>query len=209
MDIRDLLLKNVMIMDLKGTTKEAVIDEMVAKYHAEGIVTDADEYRNDILKRESESTTGIGEGIAMPHAKDSAVTRATVLFAKSTKGVDFNALDGQPVHLFFMIAAPEGANNEHLAALAALSSLLINPKLVADLKQAKTPDEVIDLFGKAQAEKAAKDKAEEEAEKAQEAKDKAAKQAEFKDEKRKERPFIVAVTACPTGIAHTYMAEAA
>ena len=108
-----------------------------------------------------------------------------------------------------MIAAPEGANNEHLAALAALSSLLINPKLVADLKQAKTPDEVIDLFGKAQAEKAAKDKAEEEAEKAQEAKDKAAKQAEFKDEKRKERPFIVAVTACPTGIAHTYMAEAA
>ncbi|OAU66742.1 hypothetical protein PZ04_09150, partial [Lacticaseibacillus rhamnosus] len=94
MDIRDLLLKNVMIMDLKGTTKEAVIDEMVAKYHAEGIVTDADEYRNDILKRESESTTGIGEGIAMPHAKDSAVTRATVLFAKSTKGVDFNALDG-------------------------------------------------------------------------------------------------------------------
>lgn len=72
MDIRDLLLKNVMIMDLKGTTKEAVIDEMVAKYHAEGIVTDADEYRNDILKRESESTTGIGEGIAMPHAKDSA-----------------------------------------------------------------------------------------------------------------------------------------
>ncbi|ARY91439.1 MULTISPECIES: fructose-specific PTS transporter subunit EIIC [Lacticaseibacillus] len=209
MDIRDLLLKNVMIMDLKGTTKEAVINEMVDKYHAEGIVTDADEYRQDILKREAESTTGIGEGIAMPHAKDSAVTRATVLFAKSAKGVDFNALDGQPVHLFFMIAAPEGANNEHLAALAALSSLLINPKLVADLKQAKTPDEVLDLFGKAQAEKVAKDKKEAEAEKAQEAKDAAAKQAEFKEEKRKERPFIVAVTACPTGIAHTYMAEAA
>ena len=72
MDIRDLLLKNVMIMDLKGTSKEAVIDEMVAKYHAEGIVTDENEYRQDILKREAESTTGIGEGIAMPHAKDSA-----------------------------------------------------------------------------------------------------------------------------------------
>ena len=68
MDIRDLLLKNVMIMDLKGTSKEAVIDEMVAKYHAEGIVTDENEYRQDILKREAESTTGIGEGIAMPHA---------------------------------------------------------------------------------------------------------------------------------------------
>ncbi|MDN6037455.1 MAG: fructose-specific PTS transporter subunit EIIC [Lacticaseibacillus paracasei] len=209
MDIRDLLLKNVMIMDLKGTSKEAVIDEMVAKYHAEGIVTDENEYRQDILKREAESTTGIGEGIAMPHAKDSAVTRATVLFAKSDQGVDFNALDGQPVHLFFMIAAPEGANNEHLAALAALSSLLINPKLVADLKQAKTPDDVLALFGKAQAEKEAKDKAEEAKEKAQEEQEKADKQAEFKAEKRQERPFIVAVTACPTGIAHTYMAEAA
>lgn len=209
MDIRDLLLKNVMIMDLKGTSKEAVIDEMVAKYHAEGIVTDENEYRQDILKREAESTTGIGEGIAMPHAKDSAVTRATVLFAKSDQGVAFNALDGQPVHLFFMIAAPEGANNEHLAALAALSSLLINPKLVADLKQAKTPDDVLALFGKAQAEKEAKDKAEEAKEKAQEEQEKADKQAEFKAEKRQERPFIVAVTACPTGIAHTYMAEAA
>ncbi|RND39197.1 EIIABC-Fru [Lacticaseibacillus paracasei] len=209
MDIRDLLLKNVMIMDLKGTSKEAVIDEMVAKYHAEGIVTDENEYRQDILKREAESTTGIGEGIAMPHAKDSAVTRATVLFAKSDQGVDFNALDGQPVHLFFMIAAPEGANNEHLAALAALSSLLIDPKLVADLKQAKTPDDVLALFGKAQAEKEAKDKAEEAKEKAQEEQEKADKQAEFKAEKRQERPFIVAVTACPTGIAHTYMAEAA
>ena len=209
MDIRDLLLKNVMIMDLKGTSKEAVIDEMVAKYHAEGIVTDENEYRQDILKREAESTTGIGEGIAMPHAKDSAVTRATVLFAKSDQGVDFNALDGQPVHLFFMIAAPEGANNEHLAALAALSSLLINPKLVADLKQAKTPDDVLALFGKAQAEKEAKDKAEEAKEKAQEEQEKADKQAEFKAEKRQERPFIVAVTACPTGIAHTNMAEAA
>ena len=186
MDIRDLLLKNVMIMDLKGTSKEAVIDEMVAKYHAEGIVTDENEYRQDILKREAESTTGIGEGIAMPHAKDSAVTRATVLFAKSDQGVDFNALDGQPVHLFFMIAAPEGANNEHLAALAALSSLLINPKLVADLKQAKTPDDVLALFGKAQAEKEAKDKAEEAKEKAQEEQEKADKQAEFKAEKRQD-----------------------
>lgn len=108
-----------------------------------------------------------------------------------------------------MMLLPEGANNEHLALLALLSLLLMYPKLVADLKQAKTPDEVFDLFGKAQAEKAAKDKAEEEAEKAQEAKDKAAKQAEFKDEKRKERPFIVLVTLAPTGMLHTYMAEAA
>ncbi|WP_225047320.1 PTS fructose transporter subunit IIABC [Lacticaseibacillus kribbianus] len=202
MDIKDLLLKNVMIMDLKATTKAAAIDEMVAKYAAEGIITDADLYRSDIVKREAESTTGIGEGIAMPHAKDKAVTRATVLFAKSEAGVDFASLDGQPVHLFFMIAAPEGANNTHLAALAALSSLLIDPKLVTALKRATTPDDVLQLFGDAQAAKEAKDKADEAAQAAKEAdRNAAAAQAT--------RPFVVAVTACPTGIAHTYMAEAA
>lgn len=137
MDIRELLLKDVMIMDLKATDKAGVIDEMTAKYQEQGIIDDLDLYRADILKRESESTTGIGDGIAMPHAKDKAVKRATVLFAKSDAGVDFNALDGQPVHLFFMIAAPEGANNTHLQALAALSSLLINPELVAALKKRK------------------------------------------------------------------------
>lgn len=166
MDIRELLLKDVMIMDLKATDKAGVIDEMTAKYQEQGIIDDLDLYRADILKRESESTTGIGDGIAMPHAKDKAVKRATVLFAKSDAGVDFNALDGQPVHLFFMIAAPEGANNTHLQALAALSSLLINPELVAALKKAQTPDDVQKLFSDAQAAKEAKDKADEEAEQA-------------------------------------------
>ncbi|MFD1486285.1 fructose-specific PTS transporter subunit EIIC [Lacticaseibacillus baoqingensis] len=202
MDIRELLLKDVMIMDLKATTKEAAIDEMTAKYHEAGIITDLALYRQDILKRESESTTGIGDGIAMPHAKDAAVSRATVLFAKSRAGIDFNSLDGQPVYLFFMIAAPEGANNTHLQALAALSSLLINPDLVAALKQAQTPDEVQKLFGDAQAAKEQKD-AEEAAEEAKQANtpQPAATPAAA--------PYIVAVTACPTGIAHTYMAEAA
>lgn len=204
MDIRELLLKDVMIMDLKATTKEAAIDEMITKYHEQGVIDDVTTYRNDILKREAESTTGIGEGIAMPHAKDSAVKRATVLFAKSEQGIDYDALDGQPVYLFFMIAAPEGANNTHLQALAALSSLLINPDFVASLKQAKTPDEVQQLFGDAQAAKEAKEAAEEQAEAA-----KASTTAPVSTTNEEERPFIVAVTACPTGIAHTYMAEAA
>ncbi|KRM72572.1 fructose-specific PTS transporter subunit EIIC [Lacticaseibacillus brantae] len=204
MDIRELLLKDVMIMDLKATTKEAAIDEMTQKYFDAGIINDLDLYRDDIKKREALSTTGIGDGIAMPHAKDKAVQRATVLFAKSANGVDYDALDGQPVFLFFMIAAPEGANDTHLQALAALSSLLINPDLVTALKQAQTPDDVQQLFASAEAEKEAKDKADEEAEQ-----QKAKEQAAFKQEKREERPFIVAVTACPTGIAHTYMAEAA
>ncbi|MCS8617067.1 PTS fructose transporter subunit IIABC [Latilactobacillus curvatus] len=204
MNIQDLLLKDAMIMDLQATTKEAAVDEMVARYKDIGVITDDALYRKDILAREAQSSTGIGEGIAMPHAKDSAVQRATVLFAKSQNGVEYDALDGQPVYLFFMIAAPEGANDTHLQALAGLSSLLINPQLVADLKQAQTPEGVQTLFAKAQAAKDAED-AKEEAEEAAKAQAAAAAATPADDQK----PFIVAVTACPTGIAHTYMAEAA
>lgn len=202
MNIQDLLLKDAMIMDLQATTKEAAVDEMVARYKDIGVVTDDALYRKDILAREAQSSTGIGEEIAMPHAKDSAVQRATVLFAKSQNGVEYDALDGQPVYLFFMIAAPEGANDTHLQALAGLSSLLINPQLVADLKQAQTPEDVQTLFANAQAAKDAED-AKEEAQEA--AKTNAATPTPTDEQK----PFIVAVTACPTGIAHTYMAEAA
>jgi PTS system fructose-specific IIC component len=197
MDIRELLVPDVMIMDLKATDKAGAIDEMVHQYAQHGIINDETLYKQDILKREAESTTGIGDGIAMPHAKDKAVQRATVLFAKSQTGVDFEALDGQPVYLFFMIAAPEGANNTHLQALASLSGLLINPDLIAALKKANTPAEVQQLFGDAQAAKEAKE--------AQEAAAAAAPQPETSTE----RPFIVAVSACPNGIAHTYMAEEA
>ncbi len=202
MNIQDLLLKDAMIMDLQATTKEAAVDEMVARYKDIGVITDDALYRKDILAREAQSSTGIGEGIAMPHAKDSSVQRATVLFAKSQNGVEYDALDGQPVYLFFMIAAPEGANDTHLQALAGLSSLLINPQLVADLKQAQTPEDVQTLFAKAQAAKDAED-AKEEAEEAAKAQAAAATPADD------QKPFIVAVTACRTGIAHTYMAEAA
>ncbi|MFD1411594.1 PTS fructose transporter subunit IIABC [Lapidilactobacillus gannanensis] len=201
MKVQDLLVKDAMIMDLKATTKEAAINEMVDRYHQVGIVSDPDKYKAAILKREAESTTGIGDGIAMPHAKTDAATRAAVLFAKSNAGVDFNALDQQPVHLFFMIAAPAGANNAHLQALSTLSSLLIDPELVAALKQAQTPADVQKLFGDAQAAKDAKDQADEAAEAA---KAKAAKTATAAN-----KPYVIAVTACPTGIAHTYMAEAA
>ncbi|WP_119326828.1 fructose-specific PTS transporter subunit EIIC [Companilactobacillus musae] len=203
MDLKQLLLKDAMIMDLKATTKEDAIEEMVDKYYQVGVIDDKELYKSDILKREAQTSTGIGDGIAMPHARDKAVKRATVLFAKSAKGIDYKSLDGQPAYLFFMIAAPDGADNLHLQALAALSSLLINPELVKNLKAAKTADEVQDLFDKAMQEKEAKDKADEEKQKA---KAEAAKNATNDDEKK---PYVVAVTACPTGIAHTYMAEAA
>ena len=192
-----------MIMDLKATNKEDAIEEMVDKYYQVGVIDDKELYKADILKREAQTSTGIGDGIAMPHARDKAVKRATVLFAKSNSGIDYKSLDGQPAYLFFMIAAPDGADNLHLQALAALSSLLINPELVKNLKAAKTPDEVQILFDQAMKEKEAKDKADEEKQKAQA---EAAKAATSDDKKK---PYVVAVTACPTGIAHTYMAEAA
>lgn len=202
MDLKQLLLKDAMIMDLKATNKEDAIEEMVDKYYQVGVIDDKELYKADILKREAQTSTGIGDGIAMPHARDKAVKRATVLFAKSNSGIDYKSLDGQPAYLFFMIAAPDGADNLHLQALAALSSLLINPELVKNLKAAKTPDEVQNLFDQAMKEKEAKDKADEEKQKAQ-----AQAKAATSDDKKK--PYVVAVTACPTGIAHTYMAEAA
>ena len=192
-----------MIMDLKATTKEDAIEEMVDKYYQVGVIDDKDLYKADILKREAQTSTGIGDGIAMPHARDKAVKRATVLFAKSAKGIDYQSLDGQPAYLFFMIAAPDGADNLHLQALAALSSLLINPELVKNLKAAKTVDEVQTLFDDAMQAKEAKDKADEAKQKAKEA------VAEKADQSGEHKPYVVAVTACPTGIAHTYMAEAA
>lgn len=125
----------------------------------------------------------------MPHAKNAAVKEATVLFAKSNKGVDYESLDGQPTDLFFMIAAPEGANDTHLAALAELSKYLMKPGFADRLRAVTNPEEVIAVFDTA------------------EAADKAAEEVVVTPSG--DRPFIVAVTACTTGIAHTYMAEEA
>lgn len=193
MKINELMLKDAMIMDLQATDKKGAIDEMVAKLYAVGRISDIEVYKEGILAREAQTSTGLGDGIAMPHAKNSAVKEATVLFAKSNAGVDYEALDGQPTYLFFMIAAPEGANDTHLQALAALSRLLIDPDFVAKLKTATTADQVQQLFSEAEAQQEADALAEEAAN--QEA------------APTSERPYIVAVTACPTGIAHTYMAE--
>lgn len=168
---------------------------------ATGVVNNKEKFVESIWAREKESTTGIGGGIAMPHARNEYINKARVLFAKSEKGVDFDSLDQQPVYLFFMITAPAGADNTHLQALAKLSSLLINPDLVEKLKAAKTADEVIDLFSQAEADKDKED-AEREAELA------AKKEAEAKAASD-EKPLIVGVTACINGIAHTYMAEEA
>ncbi|HEM4388870.1 TPA: PTS sugar transporter subunit IIA [Streptococcus suis] len=189
MKIQDVLRKDVMLLDLQATSKEAVIDEMIASLVEKGYVTDFEVFKTGIMNREAQTTTGLGDGIAMPHAKNAAVKEATVLFAKSNKGVDYASLDGQPTDLFFMIAPPEGANDTHLAALAELSKYLMKPGFADKLRSVSSPEEVISVFDTA-----------EEADKAAE---------EVVTTPSGDRPFIVAVTACTTGIAHTYMAEEA
>ncbi|MCK3993686.1 PTS transporter subunit EIIA [Streptococcus suis] len=219
MKIQDVLRKDVMLLDLQATSKEAVIDEMIASLVDKGYVTDFDVFKTGIMNREAQTTTGLGDGIAMPHAKNAAVKEATVLFAKSNNGVDYASLDGQPTDLFFMIAAPEGANDTHLAALAELSKYLMKAGFADRLRAATNPEEVIAVFDTAEA----ADKAVEEVVAAPsgdrpfeeviavfdtaEAADKAVE--EVVAAPSGDRPFIVAVTACTTGIAHTYMAEEA
>ena len=190
MKIQDLLRKDVMILDLKATSKEAVIDEMITSLVEHGVVTDFDTFKQGIMNREAQTSTGLGDGIAMPHSKNAAVKEATVLFAKSTAGVDYEALDGQPTYLFFMIAAPDGANDTHLAALAELSKYLLKDGFADKLRHVSTADEVIATFDSAEEDNKAKEEV---------------KAAPVSDDK----PLIVAVTACTTGIAHTYMAEEA
>ena len=194
MKIQDVLNKNVMLFDLQATDKEGVINEMVQSLVDNGVVTDFETFKAGIMNREAQTSTGLGDGIAMPHSKNEAVKEATVLFAKSNKGVDYASLDGQPTDLFFMIAAPEGANDTHLAALAELSKYLMKPGFADKLRQASTPEQVIAAFD-----------AEEQVAAAEEAK----KAEAVKEAASSDKPLIVAVTACTSGIAHTYMAEEA
>lgn len=184
MKIQDLLKKDLMLLDLQATSKEAAIDEMISRLVSKNVVSDFDTFKKGIMAREAQTSTGLGDGIAMPHSKNAAVREASVLFAKSNNGVDYESLDGQPTDLFFMIAAPDGANDTHLAALAQLSQYLLKDGFADKLRQATSADEVITAF-------------------------------DATEEKKEEvstslgKDFIVAVTACTTGIAHTYMAEEA
>lgn len=187
MQINDVLRKDLMIMDLEATSKEAVIDEMIQRLAEKDVISDVETFKTGIMNRESQTSTGLGNGIAMPHSKNKAVKEPAVLFAKSNKGVEYEALDNQPVELFFMIAAPEGGNDLHLQVLASLSRKLVDESVVSDLKQVRTPEEVQNLF---------KEDEEEQVVREETAKDAG-----------RDQKFVVAVTACPTGIAHTYMAE--
>lgn len=173
-------------MDLTASAKEAVIDELVEKLEKAGRLNSQEEFKEAILQREMQSTTGIGEGIAIPHAKTKAVKQPAICFGRSVSGVNYESLDGQPAHLFFMIAASEGANNTHLETLSRLSTLLMDEGFRKQLLEAKSEEELLHLFD----------------EKENEQED---EQSEVTKPEGNE-PYVLAITACPTGIAHTYMA---
>ncbi|MEH7220372.1 PTS fructose transporter subunit IIABC, partial [Bacillus toyonensis] len=185
MKITELLKRDTVIMNLTASNKEAVIDELVEKLSGANRLNSKTEFKEAILKRESQSTTGIGEGIAIPHAKTKAVKQPAICFGRSVSGINYESLDGQPAHLFFMIAASEGANNTHLETLSRLSTLLMDEGFRKQLLEAKDEEELLRLFDEKENEK------EEEVEVVKPEGD---------------EPYVLAVTACPTGIAHTYMA---
>lgn len=183
MQITELLTAETIELNLRATSKDGVIDELINKLDRAGKLEDKGRFREAILAREAQSTTGIGDGIAIPHAKTDAVRTPAIVFGRSDAGVDYDALDGKPSHLFFMIAASEGANNAHLETLSRLSGFLMDTKFRSNLEKASTVDEVLLAITEKEEERI---------------------QEEIVSSPAKGR--ILAVTACPTGIAHTFMA---
>ncbi|MBS2772420.1 fructose-specific PTS transporter subunit EIIC [Anoxybacillus rupiensis] len=183
MKITDLLTEETIVLEAKARTKEEIIDELAQTLEQAGVLHDLKAFKEAVLLREAQSTTGIGDGIAIPHAKTSAVARPAVAFGRSNPGIDYDALDGKPSHLFFMIAAPDGADHTHLEALARLSSMLMDAAFRSRVESASTKEELLSVIKEKEA--------------AEEIEPETAPASAKK---------IVAVTACPTGIAHTYMA---
>ncbi|HEC2147489.1 TPA: PTS sugar transporter subunit IIA [Staphylococcus delphini] len=191
MRITELLTKETIAMDLSATTKEGAIDELAQQLNQAGKLNHLDDYIAAIHKREQQSSTGIGEGIAIPHAKVEAVKTPAIAFGKSKAGVDYDSLDMQPAHLFFMIAAPATGAQTHLDALAKLSSVLMDESVRQALLEADSPEEVLAIINKADDEATDEDT------------ETTAEPAPVDNDE----PYILAVTACTTGIAHTYMAR--
>ena len=182
MKITDLLKEQAIELNAKVSSKKQAIDKMVELMTRNGNINDKEKYLQTVLKREEEGTTGIGEGIAIPHGKTDAVSRPGLSAMVVPDGVEFNSLDGQPVKLLFLIAAPNSKDNVHLDVLSRLSTLLMDTEFRKALLNAKTPKEFLMCIDRAENVKINQTQ---------------------KDDSKYE---ILAITACPTGIAHTYMA---
>lgn len=194
--IADLLRADTIVIPMESTTKDAALDELIDRLDQAGRLTSKEEMKAAILAREAQGSTGIGEGIAIPHAKTAAVKQPSICFGLSREGVDFDSLDGQKARLFFMIAATSDANQAHLETLALLSQMLMDDDVRAKLLQAQTGEEVLALLSRKEREMNGEEAVVEPAGNAS-AQDSADSRSAVK---------VVAVTACPTGIAHTYMA---
>lgn len=191
MKIIDLLKREGISLNPDVKDKSGAIDFLVDLMDKSGRLSDKKEYKKGVLEREAQGTTGIGEGVAIPHSKNKAVKEAGLSAMVIKNGLDFESLDAQPAYLFFMIAAPDGENNVHLEVLSRLSTLLMDENFRQDLIDSKDKDEFLAMIDKAEKEKFKEEKAEEKAE------------ADKEDDGYFD---VLAVTACPTGIAHTYMA---
>ncbi len=194
MKIRDLLAAESIQLSGTAAGKQEALDKMVNLMAKSGKINDVETYRKGVYVREEESTTGIGEGIAIPHCKSDAVDRPGLAAMVLPDGVDFDSLDGEKVDLIFLIAAPNTKENVHLDVLSKLSVLLMDEDFTKNLRSAKTVEEFLSVIDAAEAEKDAEEEKKEET-----------KAAEAADRTK----FILAVTGCPTGIAHTYMAAEA
>lgn len=194
MKISDLLIKERINLNLQSRDKKSVIREIAKLHDNTGVLTDYEGYVGALNAREEQSSTALEEGIAIPHAKTEYVKQPALAMGRSTEGIDYESMDGEPSHLFFMIAAPAGADNTHIETLARLTQLLLDDDFRISLEKAETPNEVLDIINKKEAEKLKAENAEKE--------EASASVSEGED-------FIIAATACPTGIAHTYMAAEA
>lgn len=189
MKIIDLLDDRSILLDGRVVDKKAALDQMVELMDASGKLRDKETYRQGVYAREQEGSTGIGEGIAIPHCKSDAVIKPGLAAMVVKDGVEFESLDGQPAHLFFLIAAPNTEDNVHLDVLSRLSVLLMDEDFTNKLRQATSVSEFKQII--------------EEAEKGSE------NESDTAVERANSEHYIVAVTGCPTGIAHTYMAAEA
>ena len=196
MRIRELLKKEGIALGVKVDSKDAAIDYLIDLHAKSGNITDKAEFKKGILAREESGSTGVGEGIAIPHSKNAAVKQPGLAAMTVPDGVDYDSLDGQPANLFFMIAAPEKGADVHLEVLSRLSMLLMDENFRAELLAAKNADQFLDICSKYEMEKFA---------------DELGEATEDKKENAPEKTGyrVLAVTACPTGIAHTFMAAEA
>ena len=196
MQITDLLVPERVALNVQVTDKAMAIHAMVGMLDRTGCLRDAVEYEKNVLEREAQGTTGVGGGVAIPHGKSNAVLVPALAAVTLREAIDYQALDGAPVRLLFLIAAPDGANDLHIQVLARLAQLLMEPLFCEELKQAATPEEFLAVIAKR-----------EQGETAREARAEAVAEAALTEPRL--APRVLAVTACPTGIAHTYMAAEA